>query len=120
MVRGTWEVGVSAASSVYHADPDMFDAQPMRAGCLLCGWTFEGTAAAGRESFREHRVARHPETLRASMARVRRIEKADLVTVCTRSGCGRPPLGEGSFPSLCLEHADEAWENRQARRSGWV
>ena len=113
---------MSTASSVYHGDPDLFDSQPMLARCLFCAWTFEGTAAAARESFREHRVARHPETLRRGKARVRRIEKAEVVTVCTRSGCGKPPLGEGTFPSLCREDAAVAAAHRASRpgRSSWA
>lgn len=108
---------MSTASSVYFQTPEFWDAQPMSARCLLCDWHFAGTAGSARESFREHRAAHHPETFRPGKARVRRILKAEIVTVCTRNGCITPPSGEGSFPSLCGPHAAGAAANRANRRA---
>lgn len=42
------------------------DAQPVRTGCGLCEWAFEGTAAEGRAVAREHRETSHPRHKDAS------------------------------------------------------
>jgi hypothetical protein len=40
---------------------DVYDGQPMTAGCAFCDWSFTGTAAAGREAAAFHRSTEHPE-----------------------------------------------------------
>lgn len=51
-------------------EKEFYDSQPMRSECGLCGWFYEGEAAAVRERAAEHRQERHPEV--ASKRRSRR------------------------------------------------
>jgi hypothetical protein len=36
------------------------DATPVRTSCLLCDWTYAGTAIQGREQAAKHRLDAHP------------------------------------------------------------
>lgn len=63
---------------------EWLDAQPVRTGCGLCEWAFEGTAVEGRVAAREHRETVHPE----------------VVAALGRRGRKRPALPKGVIPMV--------------------
>jgi hypothetical protein len=71
------------------------DALPLRTLCAFCEWSYEGSAADGRQEAVQHRLRAHPE------ANVKR----------------RPTRHLQSFrqPRLSKEHWDEVQEERSKR-----
>lgn len=55
------------------------DGQPVATRCFFCDWTYNGTAAEGREAARDHRLVEHPKA-----GRKRRPKNAGLFAASPR------------------------------------
>jgi hypothetical protein len=96
---------------------DVYDGQPMTAGCAFCDWSFTGTAVAGREAAAFHRSTEHPEQVNGRSPRdlLNRMDAGESVAVapipastCKREGCTEPPKAtRGRYALLCEAHTEE-------------